>query len=303
MSKPADGIKHGGCPAVLLLSGGLMHKVGPNRAFVRLARRLAAMGRVAMRFDRSGVGDSDFREDSLSVEASAPLEIGEAMSFLTETTGVDRFVLIGHCSGASMAFLTACRDPRVCGVVLANAPSPGEDWTLYDRRRKVARYYENRYGKAALLSPRKWLKLLSGRADYGSIINNVLQGIVLNRLRARRFEAGAEDTTARLAANLPPELGDIPAYLQSLVDRGVNVLFVFSEGNTGLDYLKLLLGGRLDQLAEAETIQLEIIPRADHTFTLMENQSNLMSLVGHWLDLNWPSDEGALRISANRVLA
>ena len=39
---------------IVLVSAGLVHRVGPNRLYVRLARRLAATGCPVLRFDLSG---------------------------------------------------------------------------------------------------------------------------------------------------------------------------------------------------------------------------------------------------------
>jgi hypothetical protein len=58
-------------PAFLLLNAGLVHRVGPNRLHVKIARMLAAMGYVVCRFDFSGVGDSSVRRDSLPFAQSA----------------------------------------------------------------------------------------------------------------------------------------------------------------------------------------------------------------------------------------
>ena len=45
-------------PTVVLLNAGIVHRVGPNRMHVLLARALAAAGIPSLRFDMSGIGDS-----------------------------------------------------------------------------------------------------------------------------------------------------------------------------------------------------------------------------------------------------
>ena len=105
-------------PGVILLNAGLLHRIGPNRLHVELARRLAAKGLVVLRFDFSGIGDSDVREDDLPFWESAILETQEAMTFLEKSRGLRRFVLMGLCSGAVSLFRTARVDSRVAGAVL-----------------------------------------------------------------------------------------------------------------------------------------------------------------------------------------
>ena len=45
--------------AVVIAVGGPQYRVGSHRQFVSLARRLAASGHVALRFDCRGMGDSE----------------------------------------------------------------------------------------------------------------------------------------------------------------------------------------------------------------------------------------------------
>jgi hypothetical protein len=57
LSRPPAGVDPA-MPGVLLLNAGRIHRVGPNRLYVAIARRLAAMGFAVCRFDLSGIGDS-----------------------------------------------------------------------------------------------------------------------------------------------------------------------------------------------------------------------------------------------------
>jgi len=47
-----------GAPAVLFLTAGLLHHVGPHRLYVQAARQLNTLGFTALRFDLGDVGDS-----------------------------------------------------------------------------------------------------------------------------------------------------------------------------------------------------------------------------------------------------
>jgi pimeloyl-ACP methyl ester carboxylesterase len=109
-------------PACLLLNAGLVHRVGPNRLHVRLARELAAAGFRACRFDLSGRGDSEVRRDGLPFLESSVAEIRTVMDYLGKT-GSRRFVLMGICSGAVNALQLAAVDPRVAGCVAIDGPA------------------------------------------------------------------------------------------------------------------------------------------------------------------------------------
>jgi len=134
-------------PAVILVNAGLVHRVGPNRLYVKLARSLAALGCVVLRFDLSGIGDSTVRDDHLPFDKSAVSETREAMDALSTARGVEYFLLSGLCSGALIALTTAYGDPRVVGVMPINAQrhhiaSVGEEESAdYIRNDTAARSY------------------------------------------------------------------------------------------------------------------------------------------------------------------
>lgn len=53
-------------PMVVILNSGIIHRVGAHRVYVPLSRALAAAGFPVLRFDLSGIGDSENRVDMLS---------------------------------------------------------------------------------------------------------------------------------------------------------------------------------------------------------------------------------------------
>ena len=62
-------------PAILFLNAGVLHHVGPFGWYVSLARRLAELGFLSLRFDLSGIGDSPLRNDpgsAISFSCIAP---------------------------------------------------------------------------------------------------------------------------------------------------------------------------------------------------------------------------------------
>ncbi|NWG15762.1 MAG: alpha/beta fold hydrolase [Chloroflexi bacterium] len=268
--------------AVVFLNAGLIHHVGPTRIYVKMARRLAHMGFVTLRFDLSGVGDSRVRQDNLSLEDMIVDDLNRVMDYLAVTERVQRFVLVGHCGGAFVSLGMALRDARVIGVVMINAEGGDAGWDSYDLKRKTSRYYQNYYGRATLTNPEKWKKLLTGKADYGSIIRNVFQNILWNKLSATAFRAryavlGDKSDSTR------PEIANMGDGLRTLAQRDTQILIVYSQGSSGLQRTRLLVGGELQELSVAGKLKLEIIPQADHTFTLLASQERLTQVVASWM--------------------
>src|SRR5690606_5668052 len=140
-------------------NAGLVHRMGPYRLHVQMARRLAAQGYVVLRFDQSGLGDS-----TLSPRVSDNRkrdELAAALDLVARETGVARFVLGGLCSGADDAFNLAPLERRVVGLMLL-------DGVGYPTRGHQIRHYLPR-----LLSPLRVLRYLCrrlGKAPAGNVL-------------------------------------------------------------------------------------------------------------------------------------
>jgi pimeloyl-ACP methyl ester carboxylesterase len=268
-------------PGVVLLSPGLLHRVGPNRLYVRLARALAADGFSVLRFDFSGQGDSPPRADHLPLRHSAIAETRAAIDRLV-AGGCSRVLLIGHCSGAVFSFLTAFEDERVAGVIAISPEGGDEGWVEFDRRQKEARYYANYYGRGALHDASRWKRLLTGRANYRSITRNVLRNVVWYRLStlAYRFRS-ASGTSAKAAAERP----DVQVFkdgLRSLAGRRVPILLIHPDQSAGRELLRALLGDIVEEMHAAGELDVALIRESDHMFTPLAAQRDLIETIGGW---------------------
>src|SRR5262245_42364407 len=102
-------------PTVIFLNAGVIHRVGPHRMHVNLARRLACDGFTSLRLDLSGIGDSRQVLGAPTFRESAVADTRVAMDHLAAEGGDGRFVIFGLCSGADNALATAAVDDRVVG--------------------------------------------------------------------------------------------------------------------------------------------------------------------------------------------
>ncbi len=256
-------------PAILLLNSGLVHRVGLNRLHVKIARQLAAMGFVVFRFDFSGLGDSPARTDVLPFRESAICETQEAMDFLQTHSGVKHFILMGICSGAILAFKTACSDPRVAGAVLINAVGhlhgTNDELGAYLRKRSLLRHYW-RIAFSSSFRWKNWRKALIGRVDYQRF-GEMVKGFRLWTLFARK-SISTVDTSKELS---------------SLIDRGVHLLHIYSEGDEGLDYFQLIQNKEVHKGFLDTLLQTAIIRGANHTFTPLWSQEQLLKIIQDWM--------------------
>ena len=249
LNEPPDGARIG-TPIVLLLNAGLLHRVGPHRLSVELARRLARQGIASLRLDVGGRGDSEASSADGTAEANVIADIRAAMDFLEQQTGCGQFVLLGLCAGADGAHAAALEDPRVAGVVLLDG---------YGYR--TLGYYLRHYAPRAL-RPRAWL--------------NYLRRLV-RRPRGEALEMGAHGQRQPFGARLA-----VAHEMQTLVDRGVELLYVYTGG--AADYYNY--SGQFERmfhtLAGHGRIAVEFYPTADHTYTFSEDRERLLARVLDW---------------------
>jgi Serine aminopeptidase, S33 len=249
----------------LLLNAGVLHRVGPNRLHVRLARTLAESGVVAMRFDFSGLGDSRPARDALPFAERVIREIRAATEALHALRGCRRFLLMGICSGADAALRAASRDERVVGAALIEPyaePRPG--FLAYSYRRK-------------LLSPRAWLRLAGGRSELWS------------RWRGPAAPAvsGAPPAPAPLAVATPddsllPSPPEMRAHVRQLLERGVHLCFVYSVDSPAYFNYRTLLGREVGPALRSKRARLEVLRGTDHIFTPLAVQERLVEAVAGW---------------------
>jgi hypothetical protein len=259
LTEPLPGVALANAPVVVWLDSGILHRVGACRLYVRIARRLAERGITSLRFDFSGLGDSEQRKDALTFEESAVVETREAMDWLAQTRGAREFVLAGLCSGADMAHETALVDQRVVALGLMDA------WAY-----RTTRYLVRHYAKRAL-DPQAWvtrLGMLFGRkpAAAGGAIPNV---------------EGADFEIPKYVREYPP-IERVRRDLEAFMSRDMRMLQLFSGG---LGYLY----NYRDQYADsfrgvpfAGRLQVEYFADADHIFTGLAHQKQVIDIYERW---------------------
>lgn len=138
---------------VIILVGGPQYRVGSHRQFTLLARDLAAAGVPSLRFDFTGMGDSEGEQREFSAVQE---DIGAAVDALVAACpAVQRVVLWGLCDAASAAMMFAHEMPRVCGLVLLN---PWVHGVELSPEVKFSHYY-----RPLLVGRENWQRLLSGK--------------------------------------------------------------------------------------------------------------------------------------------
>ena len=250
-------------PVVIVLNSGVMHHVGTCRLSVSISRLMASdAGLLALRFDFSGIGDSENRRTSASLEQVAVAEIREVMDYIQARYEANRFVLCGLCSGAHNGFVAATLDPRVTGLI-------AYDFHCFPTWKSYLHFY----------GPKLWRW-----RHWKSFAQRTL---------ARKSRSEPREQTKQEIANQRffeqplfsprPQKARLEAGLNTLVERGVNVLMVFT-GNHSLDFI--YPGQFTDCFSGVDfkgLLQVEYYPEASHILIEPHYRQLVLALTAQWI--------------------
>jgi hypothetical protein len=258
-TEPAPEVLRPGAPTVILSNVGLNHRVGPFRVWVELARRLAALGFPTLRFDLSGLGDSEPRRDTHGELERAVLDMQESMDFLQHKKGASKFVLMGLCSGVDSVHTVSVKDPRVAGAVWI-------DGYAY----RTTGYYLRRY-TSHYLNPNRWRRFIARKR-------------LERNLHKERQETGVGE---EIYVREYPTEQKLSQDLDALVARQAKLLFIYTGGvhytyNYGTQFFDMFqkdYRGRID---------IDFFERADHLFSFLADRLALLDRLTSWMDTSFP---------------
>jgi hypothetical protein len=239
-------------PVFVFFNAGLLHRIGPLRLYVRLARDLSRMGFSSLRVDLAGKGDSSPRP-GLTQQQSVAADYEEILRVLESRLARVPLILAGLCSGADNAIRLTPKDARVVGLVLLDPVCPPDDG--FSARAFVLKYTTTARYVA-------WLK--------------------------RRFEApttrlrGSEEEVDPLSIRDVPTLEQLRSAFECIRERKGRVLSVFTQ--YALRYYNQ--AGQLGRVLGVDGYQQfgnEVFwPWAEHTYTLELHRRRLMEVVKTW---------------------
>jgi len=273
VTAPARAAGRGAAKAVLLLNSGAVHHVGPCRVYVALARELARLGYLVLRLDLSGIGDSPTRPgatENVVYSRYALQDVAAAIEYLQQKWDAVEIHAAGICSGAYHAFKAAVANMALRGVVLVNPLTffwkEGMSLEFPEHRveQDMQRYRSNVWSLAS------WQKLISGRTDLGEMVQ------VLQRAARSRLSAPLRSVSRLLHMPLPD---DLPTELLRAARAGINLQFVFADGDPGFELLRQKGSPVTQRLRARGLLGIESIPRADHTFTDLLPRQTLVATV------------------------
>jgi pimeloyl-ACP methyl ester carboxylesterase len=256
--------------AVLFLSGGVVPRTAVNRMYIMLAQELARRGHRTLRFDVSGIGESEPEEghDGGDPYPQALLDdVRAALGLLREGEPERPVWLVGLCSGAYAAFRVGLVDPNVAGLLLLNPlvfrPEADSSSSPAFRQHLKSAHY-----RRAMFDPARWRRLLTGGVDPRGPLRFVVR-------RARMMLTGRLSLLAALVGL--GQRGTAGEFL-TLLGRGAKIHIVFAAEDPGVEALRAELGGGTERIERAGA-EIRIIEGADHTFNASRIRAAVMERI------------------------
>ena len=251
-----------GAPVFVFLNAGLLHRAGPHRLHVRLARRLAAHGIHSLRVDLGGLGDS-LAPQGVTYPESVTVDFADILELISTETGLTSTVLVGLCSGADNAIRLTADNPAVSGLVLMD-PVCAKDEAFESRKGKFA----SQALKTKATTPSRYVPALKRRID------------------ALTQPASGDDDEKLTSDSLDlrdiPDAGETRRAFEQVRDRDGRILSVFTS--YALRYynehgqMERVLG--VDRYDDFVT---ELFwPQMRHTYPLETHRLQLMDAIEKW---------------------
>ena len=259
-TEPLHSVPTQDAPVIVLLNAGILHRVGPHRMYVLLARALAAANYASLRFDLSGIGDSPNRVDAQPPLEAAMSDMRKAVDWLAANKGTRKVILLGLCAGADHSLLYASSDRRVAGIVLLDPSTPRtKKFYFNDYRRKLSRLVKK--------SPADAL---------GSILNVLRRGLRLDLPDPRGEAVERNLTDEQLRRMLEPH------YRECLLSD-VKMLALFTGGLPEHHNYREQLIDAFPGVPFGDRLTLQHVPQSDHAFTWESDRELLRQSVLGWL--------------------
>jgi hypothetical protein len=251
LTLPSNAIQES-LPVFVFLSAGLLHRVGPHRLHVRLARELGRLGFRSLRVDLAGRGDSPERI-GLKNQAAAAADFAEILGVLDSRLGKVPLVLAGLCAGADNAIRLSLSEPRVVGMLLLD-PVCEKD-AGFARRALVVKY----------TNPARYVTWLKNRwKDLNNPRPELTEGV--DSISLRDIPTPTQMRTA----------------FESIRERKGRVISLFTQYALSHYNQEGQLARVLGVDGYGEFCTEEFWPHADHTFTTELHRRELIRRISEW---------------------
>lgn len=244
--------------AVIMVTAGMVHQVGPFRLHVEMARELAKEDIASFRFDLSGIGESLAVGGKGGSLQRAAAEIGHAMNLIEAEYGIKEFYLFGLCSGADDSFYAAQQDNRIRGAVMMDGC--GYKTSRYTMHKLLGHFLRRS------VNPQKWIDVVNRRFNQDSDPSySVPMGDDI-----REF----------------PEQREAALQIQALVHRDARLRFIYTGGVAEYYNYERQFWDMFADVKFNKYVSTVFFPDMDHVAFLEEDRATLVNDVVRWAAAN-----------------
>ena len=171
---------------------------------------------------------------------------------------------MGICSGAINSFNVACCDRRVVGAVLINPLDYSKEFhASVDEFHALVK--ARRYWKTCLFNPKGWIRAITRPANYRKLNPN-LRSLFIDKAEVLSVANG------------------VASDYRVIAELGVRLLIVYSgRDRSWVDRHNMIFGYQGKEIGSPEALEVQIVQDADHTFTLLNTQDQLVELLQDWI--------------------
>ncbi len=261
VSNIPDGSLIAGLPCVILLNAGFLHRVGPNRLNTDLARQLAAANFASLRMDLSGLGDSMTRSGNAQDCQIVSEDLDKAMEFMQSNYGIQKYVLVGLCSGANDTALKATTDERVVGLL-------NIDGVGYRTKRFYINYVFHHLLRRVLQFQR-WKRLIN-RYKY-------------SREQRKQGKQNQGSILTSSVAYTDWSLEQSGQHFEQLAKRGVRMHYIYTGGVSGFYNYRQQFWDMFSAYDFAGMASTSYFPATDHLNMLQHHRDEVLDDVVSWV--------------------
>lgn len=247
-------------PAVLILNSGVMHHVGSCRLSVKIARQLATTNILSLRFDFSGIGDSENRSGTQSFHETSIAEITEVMDYLEKKRGIKKFIVYGLCSGADASYDIALVDQRIIAMVQID-PYCYRTWKWYVRH----------YGPK-LLKLQTWVNYISRRLHKTKQPLGFSKSVDKDNLEIASY------------AREFPKREEVASGMKALVARNISMYSIITGGQSEIINHSSQFKESFSDVDFSDLLTVEYYPKMDHIITNPEYQRIAIDNICTWIN-------------------
>jgi hypothetical protein len=242
--------------ALVLVTAGFTPKTGPFRLYTLISRSAAKLGMVAMRFDLGGIGNSEQLNPGIPLSLRTEKDIKHALNYITETYGINKFILGGLCSGAEDSFRFARDHDEVVGVFLMDGH--------------------------AYRTSGWWLQFLFSRKVLNRIGRFVFNSIGLLQYVQRTGQSSLEGDQSGLVDYQQMDIKESTSTLKTLLARGVKLLYIYTGSMGDKINSASQFYAMYPEIKQKNLITIRHLPHMGHVQVFEEDRKEISSTISQW---------------------